>query len=90
MNITPENVDSYAHKEWLAQGSTQQLLKRLNEFRERFIVSASSGLYHADTPDRVIYSNLACVRSIDTIVKLINDTDTFLDKPQTKQLNQTE
>lgn len=89
MNINPDNAQDYQHREWLSHPMTQQLLKNLGVFREKFIINASA-LVFQEAPDRVIFSNLGSLRNIDAVVKMINDTNVFLQKDsqtnqQTKQ-----
>jgi hypothetical protein len=80
MELTPETLAQEQHKSWLAHPCTIQMLKLMDEHKMVFVDNMAKMSSDTSTPDTTFRSGAYAIATIDTIKRLMTNTDVFVRK----------
>jgi len=82
--ITPENVLSQQHIDWLKHPVTVQMFKNLSKHRETFVKTLAAGAGNSAEPENMFRVHSYGIRTMDAVLSMLKDSTKFVEQ-STKQ-----
>ncbi len=84
MQLTPENVLTYEHGQWLNHPVTIQLIKNLEKFKQSFNEANQRFASDFEKPDLYFRNNAMASRTIESLIIGVKDTTKFIEQSEKK------
>jgi hypothetical protein len=80
LEITPENVLSQQHLDWLHHPVTIQMFKNLDKHRNTFIKTLSAGAGNSSEPENMFRVHSYGIRTMDAVISMLKDSNKFVEQ----------